>query len=59
MSRSLQSIIEVLHRSELNEAAEEARKTLPDPVSEAELARFAQEHGLSVELLMNRMGGSP
>jgi hypothetical protein len=43
----------------LTEAAEEAQRTLSDPLDQAELDRFADEHGLSKEVLAERLGGSP
>jgi hypothetical protein len=59
MSESLQHVIDVLRRTGLPDVAEEARQSLPDPVSRDELDRFALEHGLSPESLADRMGGSP
>jgi hypothetical protein len=59
MSRSLQQVVELLRRAGLSEAAADAQRTLPDPVDQAEIDRFATAHGLSIETLMNNMGGSP
>jgi hypothetical protein len=59
MSTSREQVITVLRRIGLKEVAEEARQTLPDPVDEPELQRFAAAHGLTRESLMERMGGSP
>jgi hypothetical protein len=59
MSTSRKHVVTLLRRLGLKEVAEEARQTLPDPVDEPELQRFATVHGLSRESLMERMGGSP
>jgi hypothetical protein len=59
VSESLQHVVEVLRRTGLTEAAEEAQRTLSDPPDQAELDRFAVAHGLSAEMLADRLGGSP
>jgi hypothetical protein len=59
MSESLQHVVSVLRRAGLSEVADEAMRTLPDPVEPEDLARFGAEHGLSPESLRDRMGGSP
>jgi hypothetical protein len=59
MSESLQHVVDMLRRTGLPDVAEEARRTLPDPVDRPELERFAVAHGLSTESLAERMGGSP
>jgi hypothetical protein len=43
----------------LTEVAAEAQRTLPDPVEQKELDRFARDHGLSAQSLMDRLGASP
>jgi hypothetical protein len=59
MSESLQHVVSMLRRAGLNQVADEAQRTLPDPVELEELQRFGAEHGLSRESLIDRMGGSP
>ena len=59
MSESLQHVVSVLRRAGLADAAEDASRTLPDPVGRAELERFGLAHGLSPEALAERLGGSP
>jgi hypothetical protein len=59
MSTSREHVVALLHRIGLKEVAEEARQTLPDPVDEPELQRFAAAHGLTRESLMERLGSSP
>jgi hypothetical protein len=41
------------------DAAQAAARTLPDPVTTAELDQFCTLHGLSRSSLMDRMGSSP
>jgi len=45
-----------IHHPEL---ADEALRSLPERVDAEELWRFANKHGISLDLLMNEMGGSP
>ena len=59
MSESLQHVVDLLRRSGLPELADEAQRTLPDPVDRKELEHFGATHGLSPESLTERMGGSP
>jgi hypothetical protein len=59
MSESLQHVVGILRRAGLTQLAEEAQRTLPDPVDRKELERFGAEHGLSQDVLAERMGGSP
>ena len=59
MSESLQHVVGILRRTGLPQLADEAQRTLPDPVDRKELEHFAATHGLSVESLTERMGGSP
>jgi hypothetical protein len=59
MSESLQYVVGVLRRAGLPQLADEALRTLPDPVDNKELEQFAAEHGVSRETLTERMGGSP
>lgn len=59
MSISLEDVVRVLRRTGLPELAEEAKGELSDPVDRAELEQFALAHGLSAEMLAERLGGSP
>jgi hypothetical protein len=59
MSESLQHVVGVLRRAGLSQLADEAQRTLPDPVDAKELEHFAAEHGVSRDMLNERMGGSP
>jgi hypothetical protein len=59
MEYSLQHIVSVLRRTGLAEVADEAERTLPDPVDSATAEQFCAAHGLTKDVLMSRMGGSP
>ena len=59
MSESLQHVVGILRRAGLTQLAEEAQRTLPDPVSTKALEHFGAAHGVSLEMLTERMGGSP
>jgi hypothetical protein len=59
VSESRQHVVEVLRRTGLTELAAAALRTLPDPVEQKELDRFARDHGLSAQSLMDRLGASP
>ena len=56
---SKQWVIDLLRRLDFPAAADEAVKTLPDPVDLDELEKFAQRHGISRDDLISRSGGSP
>ena len=59
MALSRQQITRMLRRAGLEEAAADALATLPDTVHAKDIQQFCAAHGLSVESLVDRMGGSP
>jgi hypothetical protein len=59
MSQDRQWIIDLLRRLGYTQAAEEAARELPDPVSLEEIMKFGDRHGLSRDEIMSQMGGSP
>jgi hypothetical protein len=59
VSETLEHVVSMLRSTGLTQIADEARQTLSDPVDRKELERFAADHGLSPEILKDRMGGSP
>lgn len=59
MDLSLPQFIRALRRAGLPDVASAAIQTLPDPVGSKALDRFCAEHGLTMESLVERMGGSP
>ena len=59
MSQDRQWVIDLLRRLGYTQAAEEAARELPDPVSLEEIRRFGDRHGISRDELMSQLGGSP
>ena len=56
---SRQHVVEVLRRCGLYEIADEAQQVLPDPVDLETLDRFTAPYDLTINELVDRMGGSP
>jgi hypothetical protein len=55
-----QEVVDVLNRAGLFKAAEEAVRDLPDPVERNYVLEWAAtSRGISRDVLINRMGGSP
>lgn len=59
MQYTRQEVVELLRRAGFHEAADEAKDQLPDPVDVLELERWGQPRGISRDVLVGRMGGSP
>ena len=59
MTMSRQYFARMLRRAGLDDAAADALATLPDSVHAKDVEQFLAAHGLSVESLVDRMGGSP
>ncbi|GAA2821449.1 hypothetical protein GCM10010441_52300 [Kitasatospora paracochleata] len=59
MEYSRSEVIATLQRAGYSEEAEEALHELPDPVDQDRLAAWGQEHGITRDGLISRMGGSP
>ena len=59
MSQDRQWFVNTLRRLGYTEAAEEAARTLPDPVSVAEIRQFADRYNISRDEVISQMGGSP
>jgi hypothetical protein len=51
--------VHTLRRLGYTEAAEEADRELPDPVSLEEIKKFADRYNISRDEVMSQMGGSP
>jgi hypothetical protein len=58
MALSRQQITRMLRRAGLEEAAADALATLPDTVHAKDIQQFCAAHGLSVESLVDRLGGT-
>jgi hypothetical protein len=59
MAYDRQWVIDTLRHLGYASEADEAARALPAEVSLEELLRFGDQHGLSRDELINRMGGSP
>jgi hypothetical protein len=56
---SRQDLVNRLRQLGMPHAADEAARVLPDPVDLGQAAAFCEQHGISRDQLMDRMGGSP
>ena len=54
-----EQVVEILWNAGLQEVAEEANRSLPDPVQLEEAAKFGEPYGVTRDVLISRMGGSP
>lgn len=52
-------MVDVLHSLHSPDLADEASRDLPDPVDIDRLAAWMMQHGLSLDEMVSRMGGSP
>jgi hypothetical protein len=59
MALDRQGMIDLLRRLGYTQAADEAARTLPDPVSLDELRQLADRFHISHDELISQMGGSP
>jgi hypothetical protein len=54
-----QHVVDVLRTVGLPEAADEANRSLPAQVDLERAAQFLQRYGITKDVLISRMGGSP
>ncbi|XVQ09396.1 hypothetical protein ACQP1W_43855 [Spirillospora sp. CA-255316] len=59
MQVTRQHVIDILNRSGLSHLVEEAQRKLPDPVEYAEAEEFLAGYGITKDVLISRVGGSP
>jgi hypothetical protein len=59
MDRSREEIVCVLRHCGFNDIATAALAQLPETVDDETADQFFTAHGLSISMLMDRMGGSP
>jgi hypothetical protein len=59
MDLTKHEFVKILRHAGMPDEAAAAARTLPDPVTTAELDQFCTQHGLSRSALMDRMGSSP
>jgi hypothetical protein len=56
---SRQEVVELLRKAGLPDAADEAMAELPDPVSFEDAEEWGTRHGITRDVLISQMGGSP
>ena len=59
MKHSRQEIVDLLRKAGLSDEADKAMAELPDRVSEEEVENWGQQHGVTRDVLISQMGGSP
>jgi hypothetical protein len=59
MDYSRQEIVDMLRRAGFEDAANEATVALPDPVDLEQAAEWGMHHGITRDVLVSGMGGSP
>jgi hypothetical protein len=59
MPQDRQWFVNTLRHLGYTEAAEQAARELPDPVSMEEIRKFADRYGISRDEVVSQMGGSP
>jgi len=59
MQFSRQHVVDLLRRTGLADAADEAERVLPDPVDLDTVIQWGAKHGVTRDDLVSRMGGSP
>ena len=59
MELSREEVVKLLQRAGESEAAEEANRSMPDPVDLEDAAKFGERYGITRDSLISRMGGSP
>ncbi|HEY2521426.1 MAG TPA: hypothetical protein VGJ19_15040 [Streptosporangiaceae bacterium] len=52
-------MVDLLRTAQLPEVADEANRTLPDPVEYDDAANFLGRYGITKDELISRVGGSP
>lgn len=58
MQYSKEHFASTLRRTGFAEVADEAIRVLPDPVDEHQIAAFLAPHGITLDELVSRMGGT-
>lgn len=59
MQYSRQEVVDMLRRAGFREAADEAMRELPDPVDLEHVQEWGWRHGITRDVLISQMGGSP
>jgi hypothetical protein len=56
---SRQHVVDMMRHAGWSDLADEASRTLPDPVRTEQLEAWGLQHGVSSDELRSRFGGSP
>lgn len=59
MGYSRKWVVDMLRRLGYQQAADEALRVLPDDIDLEQLEKFGDQHGISHDELISRIGGSP
>jgi hypothetical protein len=59
MNYSKQHVVDMLRRAGFRQAADEATLELPDPIDLDRLADWAMQRGITRDVIISGMGGSP
>ena len=59
MKYTRHEVVRMLRQAGFREAADEAMQDLPDPVDLDHLQEWGERHGITRDVLISRMGGSP
>ncbi len=59
MQYGRQQVVDMLRTAGLHEAADEAMRELPNPVDLEYVQEWGMRHGITRDVLISRMGGSP
>jgi len=59
MQVTRQHVVDVLRTAGLPEAADEANRSLPEEIDLERAAEFLGRYGITKDVLISRMGGSP
>lgn len=59
VQHSRQEVVDMLRRAGLSDVADEAMAELPDRVTFEEAEKWAGQHGVTRDVLISQMGGSP
>lgn len=59
MQYAKQELVRMLRRAGFGEAADEAMRDLPDPVDLRHVQDWARQRGITRDVLISQMGGSP
>ena len=59
MLTTKREVVRVLRNAGLLQTAEEAERTLPDELDIERAAEFGERYGITRDVLISRMGGSP